>query len=131
MWMVAAPHGPPPVKTQRGERGSYLVFNPTVWEAEQKQELEILYEDIEVAPRLPRPPRAPGNAAAANGPVQGNPQQQPGQQPQNAVGTQPPVPGSQHQSTNSSSGVALPVTPAQAAPATGQTAAAAAGAARA
>ena len=39
-------------KSPRGERGSYLVFDPAVWEMVPKSELEILYDDIEQPPRL-------------------------------------------------------------------------------
>ncbi len=36
--------------------GSYLVFDPAVWEVVPKgPDVEISYEDLEPAPRLPRP----------------------------------------------------------------------------
>eukprot|EP00798_Chlamydomonas_sp_ICE-L_P030688 gene30688-35715_t len=54
LWMIHAPNTAMQ-KIQRGERGSYLVFDPAVWEVVPKGDLEILYDDVEQPPRLPRP----------------------------------------------------------------------------
>eukprot|EP00798_Chlamydomonas_sp_ICE-L_P015004 gene15004-21071_t len=54
LWMIHAPNTAMQ-KNQRGERGSYLVFDPAVWEVVPKGDLEILYDDVEQPPRLPRP----------------------------------------------------------------------------
>lgn len=55
LWMIASPTAPAAVKTPRGEVGSYLVFDPAVWEVVPKgPDVEISYEDLEPAPRLPR-----------------------------------------------------------------------------
>ncbi|GLC33442.1 hypothetical protein PLESTB_000076100 [Pleodorina starrii] len=70
LWMLHAPNTALQ-KSPRGERGSYLIFDINQWEIVQKSDLEILYEDIEGAPRLPRtaklqqqpaPPAGPGAA---------------------------------------------------------------------
>ncbi len=78
-------------KTQRGERGSYLIFDINQWEVVQKADLEILYEDIEGQPRLPRPPKLQGGAGQQGGPQQGQ-GQPPGGAPQ-PQGQQVPQPG--------------------------------------
>lgn len=72
LWMLHAP-GAATQKSQRGERGSFLIFDINQWEIVQKADLEILYEDIEVAPRLPRNAKltggGQGGAGGAQGPV--------------------------------------------------------------
>ncbi|KXZ54553.1 hypothetical protein GPECTOR_4g618 [Gonium pectorale] len=71
LWMLHAPNTAVQ-KSPRGERGSYLIFDINQWEIVQKSDLEILYDDIEGAPRLPRPAKlqqqAAGAAGAAGGP---------------------------------------------------------------
>ena len=54
LWMISQPNVGAPQKTQRGERGSYLMFDPSVWEVVPKGDVEILYEELEQHPRLPR-----------------------------------------------------------------------------
>ena len=55
LWMIASPNAAAaPQKTARGERGSYLVFDPAVWEVVPKGDVEIAYEDLEPHPRLAR-----------------------------------------------------------------------------
>mmetsp|Transcript_9112 Transcript_9112/g.15903 ORF Transcript_9112/g.15903 Transcript_9112/m.15903 type:complete len:631 (+) Transcript_9112:92-1984(+) len=74
MWMLPAPGLTQ--KTPRGEQGAFLVFNPTLWEVEQKQDLEVSYEECEAAPRLPRikpGPGAPGGAMPPGAPGPGPP----------------------------------------------------------
>lgn len=63
VWMLHAPNSANQ-KTQRGERGSFLVFDISVWEVTQRNDLEVLYEDIEQPPRLQRPKQAPPATAA-------------------------------------------------------------------
>ena len=79
-WMILAPNTAAQ-KTLRGERGSYLVFEPSVWEVAPKADMEVLYEDVEPHPRLPRP-KLPAMAQPQQGaaPQQPQPQQQAQQQ---------------------------------------------------
>jgi CCR4-NOT transcription complex subunit 2 len=76
LWMITAPGSTPTQKTARGERCGYLVFDPQVWEVVPR-EVDILYEDLEQHPRLPRPKHmasaaktaATNNAGQAQAPV--------------------------------------------------------------
>lgn len=53
LWMLHAPNTAVQ-KSPRGERGAYLIFDINQWEIVTKSDLEILYDDIENSPRLPR-----------------------------------------------------------------------------
>ncbi|GAX82918.1 hypothetical protein CEUSTIGMA_g10344.t1 [Chlamydomonas eustigma] len=64
LWMITAPGSTPTQKTARGERCGYLVFDPQVWEVVPR-EVDIMYEDLEQHPRLPRPKHMATTAAAA------------------------------------------------------------------
>ncbi|KAL6746279.1 hypothetical protein V8C86DRAFT_1547105 [Haematococcus lacustris] len=78
-----------PTKTARGERGAFLVFNPGVWEVETQADLEVLYEELEQPPRLPRniaPPAAPQPPTPAQQQQQGGGQQGAGGLPQQGQG---------------------------------------------
>ncbi|PNH11534.1 putative NOT transcription complex subunit VIP2 [Tetrabaena socialis] len=73
LWMLHAPNTAVQ-KSARGERGSYLIFDINQWEIVQKADLEIMYEDIEGAPRLPRNAKvqqAPPPPGGVTGPPQG------------------------------------------------------------
>ncbi|KAG2483582.1 hypothetical protein HYH03_017588 [Edaphochlamys debaryana] len=76
LWMLHAPNTAVQ-KSQRGERGSYLIFDINQWEIVQKADLEILYEDIEGAPRLPRNAKLQQQPQSGQGQVALPPQGQP------------------------------------------------------
>ena len=52
--MTPSPTSAPQKVGARGERGSYLMFDPNVWEVVAKNDVELIYEEVEPAPRLPR-----------------------------------------------------------------------------
>lgn len=66
LWMLHAPNAALQ-KSARGERGAYLIFDVSVWEVVQKNDLEISYDDIEQAPRLQRPAKAGGGGGGGGG----------------------------------------------------------------
>jgi hypothetical protein len=89
LWMLHAPNTAV-TKSTRGERGSYLIFDIATWEIVQKADLEILYDDIEAPPRLPRTAKLAGQQMPAGGPAPPGPMGQGGPQPLGPTGLAPP-----------------------------------------
>lgn len=52
---MRVPGTEPTMKTDRFERGSFVVFDTSTWEMSRKEGFTLVYEDIERAPNLPRP----------------------------------------------------------------------------
>jgi CCR4-NOT transcription complex subunit 2 len=49
------PNMEPVLKTDRFERGTFLVFDTTIWETVKKENMQVNYEHLERPPNLPRP----------------------------------------------------------------------------
>lgn len=53
MWLIHAPSSNV-TKTPRGERGTYLFFDTGTWDYQQRQDMEICYDDLEVPTKVRR-----------------------------------------------------------------------------
>lgn len=58
-WLIKAPNAPCQ-KFARGERGTFLFFDTSIWDVVQKSDVEIHYDDLEAALKLPRRVVQPG-----------------------------------------------------------------------
>lgn len=78
-WLTRAPNTEPVQKTDRFERGSFFLFDPTSWEVVRKDNFQVNFEHLERPPNLTARPAAgaAGTPAAAVAPPPGAPQ--PGQ----------------------------------------------------
>jgi CCR4-NOT transcription complex subunit 2 len=54
-WLMRIPNMEPVLKTDRFERGTFLVFDTTIWETVKKENMQVNYEHLERPPNLPRP----------------------------------------------------------------------------
>ena len=61
-WLTRAPNAEPSLKAAHMERGSYLVFDTSVWDVVRKDNFLLNYEQLERPPSLPRPGIQPANA---------------------------------------------------------------------
>jgi CCR4-NOT transcription complex subunit 2 len=53
VWLTRNPNVAPLVKNSLYERGSYLFFDPSVWETIQKDNFVLQYDSVEKRPALP------------------------------------------------------------------------------
>ncbi|XP_047095318.1 probable NOT transcription complex subunit VIP2 isoform X2 [Lolium rigidum] len=53
VWLTRNPSVAPAAKNPHGERGSYLFFDPNIWETVQKDNFVLQYDSVEKRPALP------------------------------------------------------------------------------
>lgn len=56
LWLTRIPNTEPIMKTPHFERGSYLVFDTSTWDAVRKDNFVVYYDSLERPPDLPRSP---------------------------------------------------------------------------
>jgi CCR4-NOT transcription complex subunit 2 len=53
-WLMRVANTEPVMKTDRGERGSFWIFDASSWERVRKDNFNLQYDQLEVRPQVPR-----------------------------------------------------------------------------
>ena len=66
-WLMRVANTEPVMKTERGERGSFWIFDVLSWERIRKDNFNLQYDQLEVRPQVPRGKDGGGGGGGGKG----------------------------------------------------------------